>query len=117
MRLDRFISESVVHPFCRNGATNHIPILMYHSVSDEAETGVSPYYRTATRPEIFREHMQLLKSSGYQAVDLKSAVTALERDAKEKLAVVTFDDGYRDFYTSAFPILKEYHFTATMFLP
>ena len=117
MRFDRFISQHVVHPFCQNGATNHIPILMYHSVSDEAETGVSPYYRTATSPKIFRQHMQLLKSSGYQSVDLKTAVVALKRGSKEKLAVVTFDDGYRDFYTAAFPILKEQHLTATMFLP
>ena len=117
MRLDRFISQRVVHPFCQGGTTNHVPILMYHSVSDEAETGVSPYYRTATSPKIFRQHMQLLKSSGYQAADLKTAVTALQRGSKEKLAVVTFDDGYRDFYTAAFPILKEHNFTATMFLP
>ena len=117
MRLDRFISQRVVHPFCQGGATNHLPILMYHSASDEPETGVSPYYRTATSPNIFRQHMQLLKSAGYQAVDLKTAVTALQRGSKEKLAVVTFDDGYRDFYTAAFPILKELNFTATMFLP
>jgi peptidoglycan/xylan/chitin deacetylase (PgdA/CDA1 family) len=31
--------------------------------------------------------------------------------------VLTFDDGYRDFYTHAFSVLKEYGFTATVFLP
>ena len=117
MRLDSFISQRVVHPFCHGSRTNHLPILMYHSISDEAETAVSPYYRTATRPTIFREHLQLLKSSGYQTVDLKTAVAALKNGSKEKLAVVTFDDGFRDFYTAAFPLLKALNFTATMFLP
>jgi peptidoglycan/xylan/chitin deacetylase (PgdA/CDA1 family) len=34
-----------------------------------------------------------------------------------KLVVLTFDDGYRDFYTHAFPVLKNYGFPATVFLP
>lgn len=33
------------------------------------------------------------------------------------MAILTFDDGYRDFYTQAYPILKQYDFTATVFLP
>ncbi|MFO1487508.1 MAG: polysaccharide deacetylase family protein [Verrucomicrobiota bacterium] len=115
MRLDRFIS-TLVHPFCR-AAAGQIPILMYHSVSDDPETGVSPYYRIATRPEIFRQHMELLKAADYRAVDLKTAVRELKHGSDQKMAVVTFDDGYRDFYSAAFPVLKRLDFTASMFLP
>jgi peptidoglycan/xylan/chitin deacetylase (PgdA/CDA1 family) len=117
MRLDRFFSVTVMRPFCRGSSVGTIPILMYHSVSADPETGTSPYYRTATQPEIFRQHMQALKSAGYRAVDLKTAVHSLRHGAQEKIAVVTFDDGYRDFYTDAFPILQAQAFTATMFLP
>lgn len=117
MRLDRLISVNVIHPFCRSSPVDTVPVLMYHSISDEPETGTSPYYRTATRPEIFRQHMQALKSTGYRAVDLKTAVHSLQQGTQEKIAVVTFDDGYRDFYTAAFPILQAHAFTATMFLP
>jgi len=116
MRLDRFISRNVVHRFCLKGAAGHLPILMYHSISEAAETGVSPYYRTSTRPEVFREHLRLLQAAGYRAVDLKTAVQALQTGSCEKLAVVTFDDGYRDFHTAAFPILQAHSFTATVFL-
>ncbi|MCD4812025.1 polysaccharide deacetylase family protein [bacterium] len=35
----------------------------------------------------------------------------------QRYAVLTFDDGFRDFYTYAYPILKKYSFTATVFLP
>jgi peptidoglycan/xylan/chitin deacetylase (PgdA/CDA1 family) len=90
---------------------------MYHSISNEPETGVTPYYRTVTSPEIFRQHMQLLKATGYKGVDIKTGIEALKSGKKEKLAVITFDDGYHDFYTAAFPVLKEQSFTATMFLP
>lgn len=117
MRLDRFISQQVVHPFCSGSSVEYIPILMYHSIADEPETGVSPYYRTATRPEVFSRHMQALKSAGYRAVDLKTAVAALRSGPKEKLAVVTFDDGYQNFHTAAVPVLQQHSFTATMFLP
>jgi peptidoglycan/xylan/chitin deacetylase (PgdA/CDA1 family) len=116
MRLDRFISHQVVHPFCGDTSAKHIPILMYHSIADEAEANVSPYYRTATSPTIFSQHMQALKSAGYRAVDLRTAVTALQNGPKEKLAVVTFDDGYQNFHTAAAPILQQYNFTASMFL-
>lgn len=117
MRLDRFISQWVMHPFCKGGSAQHIPILMYHSIADESEPGVAPYYRTATRPETFARHMQALKSAGYRAVALNTAVQALRSGPKEKLAVVTFDDGYQNFHTAAAPILQQHNFTASMFLP
>jgi peptidoglycan/xylan/chitin deacetylase (PgdA/CDA1 family) len=34
-----------------------------------------------------------------------------------RYVVLTFDDGYLDFYTRAFPVLRQYSFTATVFLP
>lgn len=119
MRLDRFISLSVVGPFRsgQDGQDPRLPILMYHSVSDDPESGVSPYYRTAVRPDIFREHLRTLKESGFKGVDLKTGIASLKRGLAEKLAVITFDDGYRDFYTNAFPALREHGFTASMFLP
>ena len=38
-------------------------------------------------------------------------------NAPQRYVVLTFDDGYRDFYTKAFPILQRYGYTATVFLP
>src|ERR1035438_2431203 len=111
MRLDRCFSLYAVHPFCQGSAESRIPILMYHSISDEPEAGVTPYYRTATSPDIFRQHMQLLKSAGYKGVNIKTGIDALKRGKKEKMAVITFDDGYRDFYTAAFPTLKKHAFS------
>ena len=147
MRLDRSITLNLVQPLRRTlnvlrplnsyPPTLHyraLPILMYHSISDDPETGVSPYYRTATSPAVFRQHMTLLKSEGYQGVDLSTGLAWLKSSAlrtetlnpqsstdnshpPNRPVVLTFDDGFHDFYTSGFPILQKFGFTATMFLP
>jgi peptidoglycan/xylan/chitin deacetylase (PgdA/CDA1 family) len=61
--------------------------------------------------------MKYLHENGYRCVGLCAAVEALKcPPSKERLAVITFDDGYRDFYIDAFPILRKYAFGATMFI-
>ena len=122
MRLDRFLTLILFGPLCRTGATRRrrrFPILMYHSVSDKREDRVSPYYRTATHPSAFARQMKLLQSMGYKGVNLKTWRAAFDAGQLQnaKLAVLTFDDGFRDFYTSAFPFLNQYGFSATVFLP
>ncbi len=103
-----------------------IPILMYHSISDVDEKGVHPYFRTTTSPAVFAEHMRFLHDNRYSVIGLNEAVSILDNRAKgetaqssntaKKYVVLTFDDGFRDFHTTAFPVLKHYGFTATVFL-
>ena len=98
----------------------HIPILMYHSISeDNGSKRMHPYYQTNTSPAIFERHMQYLHKNKYNIVDLRQAVKLLKNgeSIKVKYAVITFDDGFRDFYTDAFPIMKRYGYSATIFLP
>jgi peptidoglycan/xylan/chitin deacetylase (PgdA/CDA1 family) len=119
---------------------------MYHSISDEPEPGVPAYYQTNTSPAVFRRHMQFLADHGYRTISLDELVSMLtiglqdyrptgpqdhgatmplgpisafsfQLSAFPKLVCVTFDDGYRDFYTEAFPVLQNHGYTATMFLP
>ena len=96
----------------------HIPILMYHSISNEDEQRVHPYYKTNTTPAIFDEHMSFLYNNNYKVINLNDALKHLHSNSKlkEKYIVITFDDGYRDFYECAFPILNKYNFSATVFL-
>jgi peptidoglycan/xylan/chitin deacetylase (PgdA/CDA1 family) len=131
MRLDRFISVNLVHPV--RHAVRHlkapappasrtdgaIPVLMYHSISDEPEPGVSPYYQTGTSPAVFRKQIGYLAEQGYRALDLETVV-ALIRERKpvpDKSIAITFDDGFRNFHTEAFPVLRQHGFTASVFLP
>jgi len=98
---------------------------MYHSISDEPETG-HPYYWINTSPKRFAEHIQFLHDNNYKVISLSDAVRIIKSATNHpitlspyppiKYVVLTFDDGYQDFYTEAFPILKEYEFNATVFL-
>jgi peptidoglycan/xylan/chitin deacetylase (PgdA/CDA1 family) len=122
LRLDRLLTLNFFQPFCRASSGKNkfrLPILMYHSISDEPEENVPPYYRTATSPEIFAAHMALLRAQGYEVLGLKAGLDKFRREnsAATKLAVITFDDGYRDFYTAALPVLRQNNFSATVFLP
>ena len=120
-RFDRFATLYLVNPLRRLVSSNKasIPILMYHSISEDAEAGVHPYYRISTSPQQFAAQMKCLHESGYTTCSLAQAIQQLQpqTQAAAKLAVITFDDGYRDFYQHAFPALSQYGFSATVFLP
>ncbi|HXP63568.1 MAG TPA: polysaccharide deacetylase family protein, partial [Dongiaceae bacterium] len=117
-----------------------MPILMYHSISDDPEPGVAPYYRVNTSPSVFRQHIQFLADHSYRTIGLDDLLKLLRASggdppgnretegaesslslgplvARRPSVVITFDDGFRNFFTAAFPALQAHGFTATMFLP
>jgi peptidoglycan/xylan/chitin deacetylase (PgdA/CDA1 family) len=122
MRLDRTLSLRLVHPLMRMGAPSPkvaLPILMYHGISDDPEPGVSAYYKTNTSPALFERHLRCLNGKGFRSIGLEEGIRLLQQGGlgQEKVVVITFDDGFRDFYDRAFPVLKKYGHTATVFIP
>ena len=63
--------------------------------------------------------MKYLKDNGYITTSLDTLYAALKKTTllPEKVVILTFDDGYIDFYFNAYPILKKYGFSATIFIP
>lgn len=118
-RLDRLATVGFFWPIFRTlskGHGPHIPILMYHAVK-EGKSDPRPYYDTNVSPPVFARQMEQLRDGGYRTLGLGQALEMLRSgDAGQKFVVITFDDGYRDFYEMAFPILARCQFTATVFL-
>lgn len=87
-----------------------LPILMYHSISEGNNLRVPK--------EEFRLQMAWLRENGYQTLSPNEAFLVLSENImpSEKCVWITFDDGYTDNYTEAFPILKEYELKATIFM-
>ncbi len=119
-RLDRLATLYISFPLTQllgPRAGTRVPILMYHSISDNLFGMSHPYYHINTPPRVFSEQMRWLRNHGFRCVSLEDAWNGLETNANlSKEVVITFDDGYRDFYTDAMDVIKQCDFTATIFL-
>ncbi len=92
------------------------PILAYHQIaSDTTSAGRSAYVMPIDQ---FERQMQYLHERGYRCLTLTDLLQASNQGATflEKTFALTFDDGYEDFLTNAYPVLQRYGFTATVFL-
>jgi len=89
-----------------------VRILYYHSIGER----VGDNYYLRIPPDTFREQMRLL-SEEYDVISLRELVDRVKSGRKIKRSVlITFDDGFKDNYTVAYPILQEYDLPATFFV-
>lgn len=87
----------------------NIPILTYHKVDTKFELGI-----TRVTPKQFEKHIKFLYERGYKSLTVSEARSLKTDD--EKFICITFDDGYKNVFDFAFPILKKYDFKATVFV-
>jgi peptidoglycan/xylan/chitin deacetylase (PgdA/CDA1 family) len=95
-----------------------VPILMYHYV-DEIPPATGPDSPDLTvSPAQFEAEMDYLAVNGYHPVTLEEVYAAMAGRGQlpAKPVAITFDDGGRDNYTVAFPILQKHGFRATFFV-
>lgn len=94
----------------------NIPILEYHVVRNNIPDDESAYLYVT--PETFKEQIGTIKNSGYNFItfeDLKS-IDDGEIEMPKNPIIITFDDGYLNNYTNAYPILDELGVNATFFV-
>jgi len=116
------------HPAAKNSVvikpaeipTVRVPILMYHHVGFLANTDQGIKYDQIAEdltvsPADFEAQVIYLKDGGYQTVSLHQVYNALVKDEKlpPKSIVFTFDDGYKDVFVNAIPILQKYGLSGT----
>lgn len=98
--------------------TVHVPILMYHYLSVPSEDANIYRQDLSVSPELFAAHLDAMQQAGYTSISLYTLLDHLNHGTPlpEKPVVLTFDDGYRDNYTNAFPLLRARGMTATFFI-
>jgi len=98
----------------RSSICYHYPrILMYHMITDPV-AGAS-FNGLRVSPTMFKRQLCWFKDNGWTSFTISELVENHEK-LPEKSVVITFDDGYEDNYTNAYPLLKKYNFKATLFL-
>jgi len=128
----KFLAKAVItedfKPLSFNQETNYpkvekfeIPILMYHYIrvapaNDQLGANLS------VSPENFAAQMKWLYDDNYRSIKLadladtdRKEISRIYHEEKKPI-VFTFDDGYLDAYTEAFPILVKYSFIGTFFI-
>jgi peptidoglycan/xylan/chitin deacetylase (PgdA/CDA1 family) len=95
-----------------------VPILMYHHIEDQPP-GVDAIRRDlSVSPERFEAQLHYLKQAGYESITLNDLALHLTvgKPLPPKPIIFTFDDGYADAYTNAFPLLQRFGFGGTFFV-
>ena len=88
-----------------------VPILMYHNIGYEKGSFF-------VSPENFAKQMEYIKKNGYEVITLDELVVGIKnkKTFRKNKVVITFDDGYRDNFQYAFPVLRKFGFSATIFI-
>lgn len=90
--------------------TSIVPVLMYHHVTPSGGA-------INVTPEHFRDQLIWLRDNGYNSVSTEQMANHFNgKSLPKKSVMITFDDGYLDNYVYAWPLLKEFGFTATIFI-
>jgi len=97
----------------------YVPVIvMYHSVGKKSSAldGYGPKLNVST--EAFQKQMKFLRERDYKVIPLTEFINRIKKKEKlpRKTIAITFDDGLKNNFTDAYPILKKYNLPATIFV-
>jgi peptidoglycan/xylan/chitin deacetylase (PgdA/CDA1 family) len=97
------------------GESNQVvPVLLYHAVTTTPGRQIAPF---TVSPDDFARHLDLVLEAGYRCTTFGDLLRReREGDLPERLAVITFDDGYADFAAEALPRLSARSLVSTVYL-
>jgi peptidoglycan/xylan/chitin deacetylase (PgdA/CDA1 family) len=96
----------------------HVPILMYHYVEVPTDSKDTIRRGLDILPSTFEVQITTLLAHGYTPIFMSDLARYFDGKTvlPEKPIILTFDDGYRDFYTDAYPILRKHNVKATSYV-
>jgi len=107
------VASAQISGFCLN-----VPTLLYHHIEPIAQAQQEGHAWLTVDVATFDKQMAYLVSRSYSTISADTLAQALITHQKlPKSVVLTFDDGYRDFYTNAYPIIRKYNLTANLMIP
>jgi peptidoglycan/xylan/chitin deacetylase (PgdA/CDA1 family) len=100
------------------GFSLDVPILMYHYISVPPPEADEIRLDLSVTPAQFEAQLAYLRQAGYETISMRQLTYALSQQAPlpPKPIIITFDDGYRDNYENAFPLLRKYGYTGVFFI-
>jgi len=100
-----------------NNTTNTLTILLYHGVSDSESKGIEIYSKKHIPYKEFREQMEYISNNcNILSMDDVVEISSLNKKYPHNAVAVTFDDGFRNNFTVATPILSNYDIPATFYI-
>jgi peptidoglycan/xylan/chitin deacetylase (PgdA/CDA1 family) len=96
----------------------HVPVLMYHYIRVNPNPRDRMGFNLSVTPQNFQEQMQWAHDHGFFTISMTDLYRALVagQPLDSHSFILTFDDGYADFYTAALPVLRRFDFTATAYI-
>ncbi|NUK06434.1 polysaccharide deacetylase family protein [Streptomyces lunaelactis] len=94
---------------------NAVPVFLYHSVTLDPPSWIAPL---TVSPRTLADHLDRIVGSGLDVIPLRRLVAALHGGPPipARSAVLTFDDGYADFYSTVAPLLADRGLPATLYI-
>lgn len=95
-----------------------LPILLYHYVEVVKDLKDTTRQKLDIAPNVFDSQLSTLSENGYETVFVSDIGNYFDgkKNLPSKPIALTFDDGYKDFYTDVFPILKKHNAKATAYI-
>ncbi len=100
------------------GGEANVPILMYHHIGDLPIDASQLQLEWTVTPKNFDAQMQWLARNGFRSVTMAQLVAHLKhrQPLPAKPIIISFDDGWAEQFTTAFPIMTKYGLSGTFFL-
>jgi peptidoglycan/xylan/chitin deacetylase (PgdA/CDA1 family) len=94
-----------------------VPIIMYHYVEHVKDRSDTTRLGLSVTPEALEQQLKAIKAAGYDTYFARDIPDIMNKTiSSDKFVILTFDDGYEDFYLNVYPLLKRYNMRATNYV-